>query len=379
MFETEQKLRKARAGLILDQPFFGALALRLELRADPSAGTAWTDGKSLGYDPTWIKGLTLDQVKGLWAHEILHCACAHHVRRGQRDAARWNLATDQAINHILVNQGFTLPNDPQLDPQYRDKAAEEIYTLMGDGDQDPGPSGGGQDPGGNGGVKDGKGDQGQTLGPQDQAQEDQNWKVALTQAAQQAKACGNLPADLARLVAEIVHPKLNPYEILRQFVELSARNDYTWTPPNRRYLGQGFYLPSLRSEELPAIVVAVDTSGSVDQGQLDQFAAEVSGILEAYETTITVIYCDSSMQGTPEIFTREDLPLTMAAAGGGGTDFRPPFKWIQDQGLEPACLIYLTDMDCKRYPVDPGFPVLWAKIGTWPTAAPPFGEVIELD
>jgi len=167
MFETEQKLRKARAGLILDQPFFGALALRLNLETDPSAGTAWTDGKSLGYDPAWIKGLTLDQVKGLWAHEVLHCACAHHVRRGQRDPQRWNLATDQAINHILINSGFTLPNDPQLDPQFRDKSAEEIYGLMGD--QDPGPGGSGDDPGGNGAVKDGKGDQGQTLGPQDQA------------------------------------------------------------------------------------------------------------------------------------------------------------------------------------------------------------------
>ena len=379
MFETEQKLRKARAGLILDQPFFGALSLRLNLEADPSAGTAWTDGKSLGYDPTWIKGLTLDQVKGLWAHEVLHCACAHHVRRGQREAGRWNLATDQAINHILVNSGFTLPNDPQLDAQYRDKAAEEIYTLMGDQKPEPDQGGGGADPGGNGAVRDGQGDQGQPLGPQDQAQEDQNWKVALSQAAQQAKACGNLPADLARLVQELVHPKLNPYDILRQFLEMSARNDYSWTPPNRRYISQGFYLPSLRSEELPAIVVAVDTSGSVDQEQLDQFAAEISGILEAYDTTITVIYCDSTMQGTPETFTREDLPLTLAAAGGGGTDFRPPFKWVQDQELEPACLIYLTDMDCRRYPVDPGFPVLWAKIGTWPTQAPPFGDVIEID
>ena len=96
MFETEQKLRKARAGLILDQPFFGALALRLQLQEDPSAGTAWTDGKSLGYDPTWIKGLTLDQVKGLWAHVILHCACAHHVRRGQRDGHQRRSAGDRA-------------------------------------------------------------------------------------------------------------------------------------------------------------------------------------------------------------------------------------------------------------------------------------------
>ena len=48
MFEAEQKIRKARAGLILDQPFFGALALRLQLKADPGCKTAWTDGQVLG-------------------------------------------------------------------------------------------------------------------------------------------------------------------------------------------------------------------------------------------------------------------------------------------------------------------------------------------
>lgn len=389
MFETEQKLRKARAGLILDQPFFGAIALRLQLKADPGCGTAWTDGQVLAYDPSYIKEISLDEVKGLWAEEVLHNGLCHHTRRGQRDPKQWNQAADQAIFHILKNSGFALPDDCQPDPRFKDRSAEDIYNLIGQdkkpdpqGTPDQGPQGQqpGRQPGqGRGDVRDATGDQGQALGPQDLAQEEQNQKVALSQAAQQAKACGNLAGDLVRLVQELVHPKLNPYDILRQFVEMSALNDYSWTPPNRRYLQQGFYLPSLRSEELPAVVVAVDTSGSVDQAELDQFAAEISGILEAYDTTITVIYCDSTMQGDPETFTREDLPLTLQARGGGGTDFRPPFKWVQDEELEPACLIYLTDMDCRRYPVDPGFPVLWAKIGTWPTDPPPFGEVIEID
>ncbi len=386
MLETEQKITKARAGLILDQPFFGALALRLQAKADPQVATAYTDGKVMGFNPAWIKDLSLSQVKGLWAHEVLHCGCAHHVRRQGRDPHKWNLATDQAINHILVNAGFELPADPLLDPAYKDKSAEEIYSLMGDppgqgpGPQGPGPGPDqGEDPGGCGAVRDGQGDQGQALGPQDLAQEEQNWKVALAQAAQQAKAMGDLPADLARLVNEIVHPKLNPYEILRQFIEMSARNDYSWTPANRRYMAQGFYLPSLRSQELPEIVIAVDTSSSVTDEELAQFAAEISGILEAYDTTIRVIYCDTEVTGEPEIFTRDDLPIRLQARGGGGTDFRPPFRWVQDQELTPACLVYLTDMDCNRYPSDPGFPVLWAKIGTWPSNPPPFGELIEID
>lgn len=380
MLETDQKLTKARAGLILDQPFFGSLALRLQAVADPGCGTAWTDGQKMGFDPAWIKELTLNQVKGLWAHEVLHCACAHHVRRQARNPKKWNVATDYAINQILLNAGFQLPAGNLVNPAYQDMSAEEIYNLVPDPPPDQGGGGGqGEDPGGCGAVRDGQDAQGKPLGPQDLAREEQNWKVALAQAAQQAKACGNLSADLARLVDEIVHPKLNPYELLRQFLEMSARNDYSWTPPNRRYLSQGFYLPSLRSEELPEIVIAVDTSGSVTAEELAQFAAEVSGILEAYETKITVIYCDTEVSGDPEIFTREDLPLKLNAKGGGGTDFRPPFAWVADNELSPACLIYLTDMACSRFPLDPGYPVMWAKIGPWQSNPPPFGEIIEID
>ena len=371
MDEALKKLTKARAGLILDNPFFGSLALRLQLVADPECETAWTDGQKLGYNPDFILGLSLDVTKSLIAHEVMHCACAHHVRRGSREPIKWNQAGDYAINGILQNSGFKIPAEWLTDARFTDMASEEIYNLL----PDPDPGSGG----GPGEVRDGKDQHGKPLPPPSQAQEEQSWKVAMTQAAQQAKACGNLPADLARLVDSIVHPKLNPYEILRQFLEMSARNDYAWTPPNRRYLAQGFYLPSLRSEELPEIVIAVDTSGSVSEDDLAQFAAEISGILEAYDTKITVLYCDHALNGEPQIFTREDLPLTLQARGGGGTDFRPPFRWIQNQELTPACLIYLTDLCCSAYPCDPGFPVLWAKIGQWSFDPPPFGDVIEID
>jgi predicted metal-dependent peptidase len=371
--EIERKISKARAGLILDQPFFGALALRLQVTADPTCRTAWTDGAKFGYNPEWIDSLTLPEVKALWAHEVMHNACAHHVRRDNRGPAKWNQAADYAINGILENSGFDLPPGALLNPAYQDKTAEEIYNLL----PEPDP-GAGTDPGGTGEVRDATDEQGRPLQAQGQAQETQNWKVAITQAAQQARACGNLPADLARLVNDIVHPKLNPYEILRQFLEMSARNDYSWTPPNRRYISQGFYLPSLRSLELPAVVIAVDTSGSIDEQNLAQFSAEISGILEAYETEITVIYCDSGINGEPEIFTREDLPLKLQARGGGGTDFRPPFEYVDAHELTPACLIYLTDLDCHSYPRDPGYPVLWARIGKYGNN-PPFGDVVEID
>lgn len=384
MDRPETKLTKARAGLILDAPFFGALSLKLKTEVKPRYGTVATDGKRLLWDPGYISDLSLEQVKALWAEEVLHCGLAHHVRRDNRDLKRWNKACDQVIFNILQSSGFVLPPDVTVNPAYKDRSAEEVYSLMPD--DPPGGGGQGQDQGqpgrqpgqGWGDVEDGKDEQGQTLTHSEKDQEEQDWKVAMTQAAQSAKIQGNLSADLARLVDAWVNPKAPWQDLLRQFLEMSARNDYSWVPPSRRYISQGFYLPSLRSAELPDIVIAVDTSGSVTDEELKQYAGEISGILETWDTTIHVVYADSSCKGS-QVFTREDLPIKLDAKGGGGTDFRPAFAWVQDQGLEPAAMIYLTDMECSRFPSDPGFPVLWAKIGKWPGRKAPFGEVIEID
>jgi predicted metal-dependent peptidase len=368
----QDKLTKARAALVLSSPFFGALALRLRPAPTEKLAHAGTNGRELHYNPDYINGLTLEQTKALWAEEVLHCGLAHHVRRGDRDLKQWNRACDQAIFHALHEAGFVLPPDSRPDSRYQGKSAEEIYTLLAPVSPQDDNQGGGW-----GDVLDGTDDNGQRLTHADADQAEADWKVALQQAAQQAKAMGNLPGDLARMVENHVNPKLPWQEILRLFVERAARNDYAWNPPNRRYLQAGFYLPSLKSDELADIVIAVDTSGSVSNADLAVMAGEITGVLDAFETTVHVVYCDTRVTHT-ETFTREDMPLTLDAKGGGGTDFRPPFQWVEEQGLEPVALIYLTDMDCNRYPAAPDYPVLWVKIGDWPTATPPFGELVEM-
>ena len=430
--QATEKMIKARAGLILDRPFYGALALRLTLKPDPGCKTAWTDGRTLGFDPAYINSISLEEVKGLWEEETLHCFLQHHTRRGDRDPQTWNAAADQAIFHILAQAGSALPADCQPRPEYQDMTAEQIFDAMGRKSPQPKPQPGqgpqqqqqpqqqpgqgqgqpqpqqgqqpGQQPGapgqapgagapgqqqpgrqpgaGRGDVRDATDpDTGAPLTPAQLAEEETNWKIAGQQAAQQAAACGNLPGFLDRLVKAIINPRAPWQDLLRQFLERAARNDYTWTTLNTNYLSQGIFLPTLRSNELPRLVIAVDTSGSIDQADLDQFAAEVSAILEmAAETEITVLYCDTRIQGEPEIFTRADLPLTLKAQGGGGTDFRPPFAWIEEQQEQPAALIYLTDMDCNKYPEEPDYPVLWTKVKKpWTTYPAPFGEMIEID
>jgi predicted metal-dependent peptidase len=379
--QAHDLITKARAGLILDQPFFGALALKLILHEDETIETAATNGRDLIYNPEWILSLPLETVKGVLAHEVMHCASQHHTRRGERNPARWNIAGDHVINHIIKAAGFTLPDGHFDEPSFHGLETEAVYNLIPDGD---GGGGGGQpggpgDPGGCGGVQDAPtpGGGNQPAQGADMTEAEQDWKVSTIQAAQAARMQGKLPAGVERLLDPLLNPKVDWRDVLRNFIERAARNDYSWTMPNSRYIQQGLYMPRLHSLELGDIVVAVDTSGSIGQSELSQFAGELSGMLEAYPMTAHVIYVDTAVHGE-ETFATEDLPVNLNPKGGGGTDFRPAFEWTDGQDFTPAALVYLTDMYGSFPAHVPDYPVIWCALDGW-TGGAPFGEVCNMD
>jgi len=362
-------MTKARTHLLLDHPFFGCLAMRLSLVEDNQFETAGTDGKELRFNSQFIQSLRLNQVVGLFAHEVMHLALGHNWRQGTREHERWNNAGDYAINSNLVRTGIHLPDGALIAYQFDKMSAEEIYTYLPSNPNQNQSSGSSQtsDPGGCGAV----------LPTPNDSQLDETkaeWKTAVAQAIQFA-GIGNLPADLARQLQSVIDPSLPWYVLLRDFVERSARNDFTWQRPNARYINQGIVLPGLISEELPEVIVAVDTSGSISQAQLDSFAAEASAVLSAYKTTIRVIYCDNEVQGE-QIYQTDDLPIHLSPKGGGGTKFDPVFRYVNENGYTPSCVIYLTDLLGPTPQCEPECPVLW--VSTKPGKMP-FGTVIQLN
>lgn len=437
---ARKKVIRARTSLLLDHPFFGSLCMRMVPREDSACRTAWTDGRTLAYNPSYVAGLSESQVLGMLAHTVMHPACQHHVRRNGRDAGLWNAACDHAINWILLEAGFTLPPGHLDNPAYRGMCADAVYAELaagrgGDGmptdeagegremgeeetlDASGRPGKAGDDgeegepaqtsdsaaamaensetgeagetgdetdevcldqsgdPGGSGEVRDASGHE--TGGGQSGDETDQEWAIALADAARQAHETGDLPGSLARLVRDLLAPRLDWRELLSRFISQRARDDYSWTPPNRRFLHMNIVLPSLSHRKLPEVVLALDTSGSVGDREMDQFAAELSGLLETYDTTVHVVCCDARLTSA-RTFSRADLPLDIDPVGGGGTDYRPVFDWVEGEGVDPACLVYLTDMECPRFPErEPDYPVLWARVGGGGNI-PPFGEVVKV-
>ncbi len=369
-----QRVQRARTTLLLDQPFFGVLALRLTLQDDPTCDTAWTDGTTIAFSPKFVDTLSADELTAVLAHEVMHCAAGHPWRRDARDMKPWNVACDYAINHVLTSAGFRLPSCALQDPQYAGRWAEWIYDRLPQGGPD-GPQGGqgggcgvpSADPSGLGEVRDAPADTPDTPGTSEI-----EWQEITKQATRMAGAAGKLPGSMQREIDQMTAQRVDWRSLLRRYVQEITRADYSWTRPNVRYLASGLFLPALHSVACGRIVVAVDTSGSIDQVLLAQFATELQTIVAEVEpSSVDVIYCDTHVHRV-ETFDRGDL-VTLNAVGGGGTRFAPVFDKVAE-GDDPAVLIYLTDLD-GSFPQDaPAYPVIWASSD--PSGTAPFGDVV---
>jgi predicted metal-dependent peptidase len=129
---TDIRITKARSQLIIEHPFFGALAMNLIVKPAPGMATMATDGRHLYYRPGFLDepDITPLEVKRIVAHEVGHCMLGHHTRRSGRDPERWNIACDHAVNLILKSAGFVIPPDRYCDERFRNMTAERIYQIL---------------------------------------------------------------------------------------------------------------------------------------------------------------------------------------------------------------------------------------------------------
>jgi predicted metal-dependent peptidase len=354
---AESMIQSAKMGLIMKEPFFATLALRLVFAESAAVDTMATDGAHVYYNAGFVQRISLLELRGVICHEVLHCALGHPWRRDNREPVRWNIAADFAINGILKDSGFALP-EGALFPEIPGKSAEWYYDRIQVRELKM-PAWGE--------VADGNGSQGEKAKAQNE------WRHAVAAAAQAARERGKLPDTLARFAGLAVKPKVDTRALLARFVSDRTATDYAWDLPNSRYLAQGIYLPRLHSEDLGKVAVIVDTSGSVDGPALARFLGMLNSVVdEARPSSVAVLYADAAVHRT-DVFERGD-PIGFHPVGGGGTDFRPALEACEKMEEPPVCILYLTDL-MGRFPKSCEIPTLW--ITVCPGAAP-FGEVVEL-
>lgn len=410
---VEQKLAAARTRLILDKPFLGALVLRLPLvQADPAwCPTTATDARKLYFSRDYIDALSLSQAQFVLAHEALHCALAHFRRREHRDKYRWDVACDHAVNPLLLADGLEPPPGTLYEPKFEGMTAEEIYPCIRSTDAEepmdrhvydapadhspppdapPSDSSQGADNDGGDNDADGGGQSGDAAqapsggdAPQPpplSAQEREalavQWQQRLAGAAQQAMQAGKLGGAMARLVDHLLQPQLPWRMLLARYITASARDDYSYSRPSSRRSGDAI-MPSLRSGQVE-MVVAVDTSGSIRDEEMAQFLGEVNAIKGQVRARVALLPCDAALApGAPWTFEPwESAEIPKALGGGGGTDFRPVFEWVERSGRHPDLLVYFTDAEGTFPKSPPSYPTIWLVKGRKPV---PWGQRIQLN
>jgi predicted metal-dependent peptidase len=418
------------------------LRLPMQAASSDWCPTTATDARTFYYNPDYIDALSLDQTQFMLAHEALHCALSHFARRQHRVKHRWDLACDYAINPLLVDDGLKPPSNALLMPLYKGMTAEEIYPLLDDNDPaetldthayDSEADGGQQgehsdlderdiqqrqqqargeqgEHGERGGAEprsdaasgnkpqgepnaDGRGGADGPAEPEPAAHTDApaaapppltpderetlqvQWQQRMAGAAQQAMQAGKLRGELKRMIDHLLQPQLPWRMLLARYMNSITREDYSWSRPSRR---EGDYLmPSLRSHQLD-LVVAVDTSGSIKDGEMQEFIDEVDALKAQVRARVTLLPCDATLSpGAPFLFEPwEQFQRPARLGGGGGTSFRPVFQWVEQQGLQPDLLVYFTDAD-GDFPADePVYPVIWLVKGR---GGVPWGQRIQLN
>ena len=360
--------------------------------------TAATDDKYLYINPEWFFKLTLDEQLFVACHEVEHAMYGHA-------GTGWSLSK---AGEVRYNDGVALPYDSDLMNRAMDYVinAQLIEAKIGsmpeggchwpgviNGDmgvldayricykkQSPkggsnpkgNPSPGNPSPG-NGPslpgqpfdklLRPGQG-RGKSANKATSERSQSEWDTTVTAAMESAKLRGQLPANLDRAFNKRLQPKADWRDLFMLAVSRKIGNDrYTWDVLNQQLAYRRIGAPGRTSYSCNLVVIVVDTSGSINQRTFDVFMAEATGLMEqARPKRIIFAQCDTDIQEWVELDGAADL-YDCKLKQGGGTSFRKPFKRIDDEGLEPDLVVYLTDLygDQNEIP-EPRYPVVWGCI-----------------
>jgi len=364
---TNEKIDQAKTKLMLENPYFGTLITSLDLRINNDIASIQNRGDVMEYNDEYLEVLSVNEVSTLLANAAMHQALFHSERGKGKVSSVWNLASDYAINDLLVENGFMLAPMANYASRFEMLYAEQIYTiLLGELDLKE-----------NDETQDKQEQQREEISEEEIPEEllaQEEYELLLEQLNIKLEKYGDLPKGISRFVETKFESKIAWRDELYRYVNAHAKSDYKMFPPSKKHLYRGIALPSIYGEELK-IVVAIDTSASIDDELLKLFLAELYEIMQVFtHYVIELIECDATIQNIQRLTPMEPLDPTLK--GGGGTDFRPVFEHVVEENEDFKFLIYFTDGKGTFPNFEPLIDVLWVmpeKVDV------PFGEVLELN
>jgi len=346
-----------KARLLLEHPFFGTIANAMETVINDNIESFALRENRFEYREAYMDGLSEGEKIFALCNAALHEALSHTHRRGNRSPWLWNMACDYAVNALLVANGFTPPPSITYDKRFGSLSAEEIYAELSQEFLDQEQNDRDYDEGRDGESTDEKLSRAQREKRLRDAQEKED----------------PLMEAIHRLLGTDKKGMIEWRSELRDALGGYYVSDYTLIPPSKKLLYEGIYLPGAHSRHLE-LAVAIDSSGSVDEALLGTFIAEIESITELFGSyTVDLLVCDDRIRSHRRFTNGEEIAYELS--GGGGTDFRPVFEWIETWQHVPKILLYFTDLDGIFPPFEPPYETLW--IAPY-DAEVPFGRVIAL-
>ena len=375
------KISQAKAKLLVSQPYFGTLATKLEFVFNDDIEAFKSNGVKLEVNSDYLEGLELSEVEFVLANGAMHASLAHERRRGKRSGWLWQMATDMAINDMLLQNGLDMPYGAQYRKRFSGMYAEEIYAELKDDilreDEDLEYEADESDD-----VESQENEKKQEQEEQQKQTQEEIEEEILQEQLFAQEAISSLeakmqseeaPQSIERFFEVECFGKIDWRDELRLALDRFFRDDYAMMPPSKKLLYQGIYLPSNISQTF-RLVLAVDSSGSVDEVLLNEFMSEVNFLMSLvpnYE--IELLVCDDKIHTHKTFYSGEQL--SVALKGGGGTDFRPIFEFITNNFDDVKLLLYFTDLEGNFPKEAPNYTVKW--VSSQESEAP-FGEVLLL-
>jgi len=358
--DVQDRIIVARVGLLLRHPFFGNMATRLKVvHCDDWCPTAATDGRHLYYNTQFFNELSNKEIEFVIAHEILHCVFDHIIRREDREHIVFNIACDYIVNNTLVRDKIGEP--VKMIPIYQDFkyegwTSEEVYDdihkkydeeelkelgeLLDQHVDWEKP----QQPGGQSKKGQGKGSSRPSYTKEELGKIRDEIKENMMSAAQAAGA-GNVPGEIERMIKDLTEPKMNWREILRQQIQATIKNDYTFIRPSRKGWHTGAVLPGMNFDMQIDAVIGIDMSGSIGSSQAKVFLSEIKGIMDEFQEYNLKIWCfDTKVYNEQDFNSTDGEDISdYVPMGGGGTEFDCNWEYMKENDIQPKKFIMFTD------------------------------------
>jgi predicted metal-dependent peptidase len=404
---AEQKIERTHVTLMQHPDFclFSGMFMIGKVKVLDDPITARTNGRDVDYGREFVDMLDNKMLAFLVIHEAMHKAYRHistWKKLAKENMRLTNMAADYVINlqiHDMDPDGFVVkfPEDKDgnriglIDERFRNMDTKQVYDILKDeqGEEgEEGQSGDGQGEGQNDGGSSSPGKQqkpGSSNQPND-SMDEHDWDGAAELSDEEkerleqevdhglregAILAGKMKGKVPRGIEEILHPRVDWREALRDFVKATTKGGdiTTWRRPNRRFLGADIIMPSMIGQKAECMVIGTDTSGSIGGPILGQFLGEMANICEEImPERVDILYWDSDVASHETYFGAEVATMVNSTKprGGGGTDPDCVAKYVMKNKLEPQCVIMLTDGYFYRNEVkvweNMGVPVFWCVV-----------------